>query len=60
MTPEQFCYWLQGFLELTSVSQVTNEQLESVKSHLETVFNKVTPKYAPRQPTPEEILRLQQ
>jgi hypothetical protein len=43
MTPEQFAYWLQGFVELTNGQQSTPEQWQSVKDHLDTVFNKVTP-----------------
>lgn len=42
MTPEQFCYWLQGFGEL-SADPPTPEQWQSIKEHLGTVFKKVTP-----------------
>ena len=43
MTPEQFCYWLNGFGEL-SPDVPTPEQWQSIKEHLATVFNKVTPR----------------
>jgi hypothetical protein len=43
MTPEQFCYWLNGFGELTP-ERPTAEQWKSIKEHLDTVFQKVTPK----------------
>lgn len=42
MTPEQFCYWLNGFGELTTETP-TPEQWKAIKEHLETVFTKVTP-----------------
>lgn len=42
MTPEQFAYWLQGFVELND--HMPNEaQWQSIKEHLSTVFKKVTP-----------------
>ncbi len=48
MTPEQFCYWLQGFAEITSASNVpTAEQWKIINDHLQTVFKKVTPEYKP-------------
>ena len=42
MTPEQFCYWLQGFFELSGQTSLTDEQVEMVKKHLQTVFINVT------------------
>jgi len=42
MTPEQFCYWLNGFGELTEAPP-TEEQWRSIKEHLQTVFFKITP-----------------
>lgn len=42
MTSEQFAYWLQGFVELSG--QIPTEaQWGSIKEHLKTVFEKVTP-----------------
>jgi hypothetical protein len=44
MTPEQFAYWLQGFVELNpSMEQPTPEQWKAIGQHLQTVFVKVTP-----------------
>lgn len=43
MTPEQFAYWLQGFAELSGVAVPTTEQWKSIREHLATVFEKVTP-----------------
>ncbi|HDG0630495.1 TPA: hypothetical protein PFA69_004638 [Serratia marcescens] len=42
MTPEQFTYWLQGFVELHG-EMPSEAQWESIKDHLQTVFVKVTP-----------------
>ncbi|QIC87519.1 hypothetical protein F0336_14145 [Serratia liquefaciens] len=42
MTPEQFTYWLQGFVELHG-DLPTDDQWKSIKEHLQTVFVKVTP-----------------
>lgn len=42
MTPEQFCYWLQGFGELNA-DPPTPEQWKSINEHLAEVFKKVTP-----------------
>jgi hypothetical protein len=43
MTPENFVYWFQGWLELERPEAITSEQLEVIKNHLQLVFNKVTP-----------------
>lgn len=42
MTPEQFVYWLQGFVELHGTVP-SPTQWNQIKDHLSTVFNKVTP-----------------
>lgn len=46
MSPENFCYWLQGWFELNTTidhrSGATKETLEMMKSHLDLVFNNVT------------------
>lgn len=41
MTPEQFAYWLQGFVELHG-ERPTQEQWNQIKEHVSLVFNKVT------------------
>lgn len=43
MTPERFAYWLQGFAELNQ-QPPTAEQWQSIRDHLATVFEKVTPR----------------
>lgn len=44
MTPENFCYWLQGLLEVGNPEQLNKEQLEMIKEHLNLVFKKETRK----------------
>lgn len=43
MTPENFCYWLQGYFELTHSKNLNSMQFQIVQDHLNLVFNKVTP-----------------
>lgn len=38
MTPNQFCYWLQGWMELSDPKNITEEQFKEVKEHLDLVF----------------------
>ncbi|MDX1471902.1 MAG: hypothetical protein R3213_10430 [Flavobacteriaceae bacterium] len=42
MSPESFCYWLNGLFELSDVQELTPKQVEIIKEHLALVFNKVT------------------
>lgn len=42
MTPEQFCYWLQGRAEIDP-STPTDQQWEIIRDHLALVFDKETP-----------------
>lgn len=43
MTPENFCYWLHGWFEIGNPASLTTQQLQEIKNHLDTVFNKITP-----------------
>ena len=42
MHPLDFCYWLQGFAEMTEGAP-SEKQWALIKEHLATVFNKKTP-----------------
>ena len=58
MTPDQFCYWLQGCLEMNpDLAQFTPEQTQMIRQHLEMVFVSMPKEVNPRQsvvfpPTP--------
>lgn len=45
MTPEQFIYWLKGFIEIDNPKNLDSKKVKIIKDHLDLVFNKVTPKY---------------
>lgn len=45
LSPEQFCYWLQGALELGDLKELDPQELKIVKDHLSLVFQKLTPSY---------------
>lgn len=42
MTPEQFCYWLQGRAELVPTPP-SEAEWNAIHNHLQAVFKKVTP-----------------
>lgn len=41
MTPEQFCYWLQGFFEIAKPSALSPKEVEIIRNHLDLVFKHV-------------------
>jgi hypothetical protein len=42
MTPEQFCYWLQGRAEMQPNNPPSAEEWKMVREHLQLVFRKET------------------
>lgn len=42
MNERDFCYWLQGYLELTPGGAMTAEQVDTIRRHLQLVFTKLT------------------
>lgn len=38
MTSRDFCFWLQGFFEVTDPKQITEQQTQMIKNHLNLVF----------------------
>tara|TARA_R110002020_G_scaffold441478_2_gene652256 strand:+ start:1706 stop:1930 length:225 start_codon:yes stop_codon:yes gene_type:complete len=38
MNSIDFCYWLQGFFELSGTETLTDDQLEIIKNHLNLAF----------------------
>ena len=47
MTPENFCYWLQGRLEISGVQPLTQEEVQVINDHLQLVMIKETPHHLP-------------
>ncbi len=46
MTSRDFCYWLQGFFEISKCSQLDREQVDMVKKHLNMAFkHEIDPSY---------------
>lgn len=43
MTPENFCYWLQGCLEISNPRSLNELETQIIKDHLALVFKKETP-----------------
>ncbi len=43
MNQNEFCYWLQGFFELSGSSELNATQVRIIKDHLDLVFIKETP-----------------
>ena len=38
MTSANFAYWLQGFFEISNTNQLTTNQVDMIKAHLNLVF----------------------
>lgn len=44
MSPEQFCYWIQGLMECKGENDLlTLKETQAIRDHLAIVFTKVTP-----------------
>lgn len=47
MKSVEFCFWLQGFFELSESEQLTPRQVEIIKNHLKLVFyHDIDPSYS--------------
>ena len=57
MKSTEFCYWLQGFFELSESNQLTSRQVEIIQNHLKLVFrHEIDPSYT-SDPKEQEILQ---
>ena len=45
MAAEMFVVWLKGFVEVAEPTNITTQQWQIIKDHLQLVFTKVTPSY---------------
>lgn len=57
MNSQDFCFWLQGFLEISDAKTLDEKQLAKVKEHLTLVFTQVTGKSDGVQKAMEDLLR---
>lgn len=55
MTPEQFCYWLQGLMEIQNPNELSAEQVEIIKDQLKFVLTKASPLHYPSTPLTQEV-----
>lgn len=47
MKAAEFCYWIQGFFELSESEQLTPRQVEIIRNHLKLVFyHDIDPSYS--------------
>lgn len=42
MNAQEFCYWLNGYLEMSDDKFINENKTKMIKEHLSLVFNKVT------------------
>lgn len=54
MTAQDFCYWLQDYMELENPTSINADRIEMIKEHLNLVFNKVTA--APKGLKPDRLI----
>lgn len=60
MTPENFCYWLQGFFELSDPDSLTHKEVEMIKNHLNLVFeHSIDPKATANIKDPKKAKEIQ-
>ena len=51
ISPEQFCYWLQGMLECKPEGDLLSlRETKAIRDHIALVFTKVTPENPPTDP----------
>jgi hypothetical protein len=49
MTSRDFCYWLQGYLEMTETKGLMEHQVECLQKHLALVFaHEIDPSMGPK------------
>ncbi len=41
MTPQDFTYWLQGFFEISGENELTEQNIQVIKDHLELVIKEL-------------------
>lgn len=50
MKSRDFCYWLQGFFEISEGCSLNEKQIEVIKNHLNMVFaHEIDPSFGPQE-----------
>lgn len=56
MTSRDFCYWLQGYFELSGTKSVSPEEVANIKKHLAMVFHhEIDPSFGKNKPALDKI-----
>ncbi len=56
MKATEFCFWIQGFFELSESEQLTPRQVEIIRNHLKLVFyHDIDPSYSEDPVVQEEM-----
>ena len=57
MNTIDFCFWLQGYFEVSGAKELTPEQVEIIKNHLNLVFkHEIDPLRESETTTPASVL----
>ena len=57
MNTIDFCYWLQGYFEISGSEELSKEQIEIIKNHLNLVFkHEIDPLRESQTTTPKSLL----
>jgi len=57
MNSIDFCYWLQGYFEISDAKSLNERQTEVLKNHLHLVFkHEIDPLREDQTPTPTSVL----
>lgn len=57
MNSVDFCYWLQGYFEISDSKSITDKQVEIIKNHLNLVFkHEIDPMRESETTTPSNVL----
>jgi hypothetical protein len=50
MTSRDFCYWLQGYFEISGATAINAAQVDAIKKHLALVFaHEIDPSAGPKE-----------
>lgn len=57
MNSIDFCFWLQGYFEISEATTLSKKQVETIKNHLNLTFkHEIDPLKEKETPTPKEVL----